>query len=187
MIRRPPRSTLFPYTTLFRSPPSKNQATKSLRRTPAIAAGAEERARSRAAAFLLPKPSPRLRQSSSRARDWLSGADLRQRPDVRPQGILRPWRPDARIAGSHESIRKTAACPASRIRFVHANLQLPPDLLEFRYKRYGHSLGGRGRPAISPKTSCPHPTGLQRRWSRRAPRGTRFRSKLVKMPTDAGS
>src|SRR3981189_1260282 len=96
-------------------------------------------------------------------------------------------RPDARIAGSRESIRKTAACPASRIQFVHANLQLPPDLPPFRYKRYGHSLGGRGRPAISPKTSCPHPTGLQRRWSRRAPRGTRFRSRLVKMPTDAGS
>src|SRR2546425_2309666 len=25
MIRRPPRSTLFPYTTLFRSPPKKNK------------------------------------------------------------------------------------------------------------------------------------------------------------------
>src|SRR5256885_3691022 len=26
MIRRPPRSTLFPYTTLFRSPPARQQA-----------------------------------------------------------------------------------------------------------------------------------------------------------------
>src|SRR5687768_18126678 len=28
MIRRPPRSTLFPYTTLFRSPYSRNHSTK---------------------------------------------------------------------------------------------------------------------------------------------------------------
>src|SRR3989442_7579181 len=31
MIRRPPRSTLFPYTTLFRSPPSEASSTSSLR------------------------------------------------------------------------------------------------------------------------------------------------------------
>src|SRR2546430_7328421 len=32
MIRRPPRSTLFPYTTLFRSlPPAKNTSTQGLR------------------------------------------------------------------------------------------------------------------------------------------------------------
>src|SRR5437868_12659642 len=38
MIRRPPRSTLFPYTTLFRSSPSSGSATKplaSLTATPA--------------------------------------------------------------------------------------------------------------------------------------------------------
>src|SRR5947199_7363426 len=32
MIRRPPRSTLFPYTTLFRSPLTKPISTKSTRR-----------------------------------------------------------------------------------------------------------------------------------------------------------
>src|SRR5258708_11990850 len=30
MIRRPPRSTLFPYTTLFRSPPSANLSHRAL-------------------------------------------------------------------------------------------------------------------------------------------------------------
>src|SRR5258708_27211725 len=33
MIRRPPRSTLFPYTTLFRSPIQKNMALLTLRTT----------------------------------------------------------------------------------------------------------------------------------------------------------
>src|SRR2546422_8442525 len=43
MIRRPPRSTLFPYTTLFRSSPSSTRArppSGRIRRTPAAAAGA---------------------------------------------------------------------------------------------------------------------------------------------------
>src|SRR2546430_13242566 len=31
MIRRPPRSTLFPYTTLFRSPPGRTVGTRSRR------------------------------------------------------------------------------------------------------------------------------------------------------------
>src|SRR2546422_11772889 len=34
MIRRPPRSTLFPYTTLFRSPPRAPRGGASLRRGP---------------------------------------------------------------------------------------------------------------------------------------------------------
>src|SRR5256885_17253498 len=34
MIRRPPRSTLFPYTTLFRSPPMPACSTRSLPATP---------------------------------------------------------------------------------------------------------------------------------------------------------
>src|SRR3712207_6955628 len=32
MIRRPPRSTLFPYTTLFRSPPSRGPCRRACRR-----------------------------------------------------------------------------------------------------------------------------------------------------------
>src|SRR3712207_9467026 len=41
MIRRPPRSTLFPYTTLFRSPPRRLLGTVAvaLRRVPALEAG----------------------------------------------------------------------------------------------------------------------------------------------------
>src|SRR3712207_9004293 len=38
MIRRPPRSTLFPYTTLFRSPP---KARASVRNCPSSEAGSE--------------------------------------------------------------------------------------------------------------------------------------------------
>src|SRR5438876_12439611 len=38
MIRRPPRSTLFPYTTLFRSGPGASLARASLPRTPYVAA-----------------------------------------------------------------------------------------------------------------------------------------------------
>src|SRR5215813_14471186 len=34
MIRRPPRSTLFPYTTLFRSPPPASRSLRGLGRSP---------------------------------------------------------------------------------------------------------------------------------------------------------
>src|SRR2546429_4253656 len=37
MIRRPPRSTLFPYTTLFRSPCTKSSASRSRRGVPCSA------------------------------------------------------------------------------------------------------------------------------------------------------
>src|SRR5256885_11606891 len=42
MIRRPPRSTLFPYTTLFRSLLGKPQVVKILQIEPKLRAGAEE-------------------------------------------------------------------------------------------------------------------------------------------------
>src|SRR6266542_6530942 len=45
MIRRPPRSTLFPYTTLFRSPPRRSRA----HRTAGAPRGREYHRRSRAA------------------------------------------------------------------------------------------------------------------------------------------
>src|SRR3712207_3305089 len=51
MIRRPPRSTLFPYTTLFRSGPSSSPRSGSGRRAPARRAGRRARpARARPAA-----------------------------------------------------------------------------------------------------------------------------------------
>src|SRR6266511_2145854 len=42
MIRRPPRSTLFPYTTLFRSPPSRGQAGPAGTGTPPRRSGRSE-------------------------------------------------------------------------------------------------------------------------------------------------
>src|SRR6266853_4783449 len=42
MIRRPPRSTLFPYTTLFRSRPGRPPCTRSFRRGRGICARSEE-------------------------------------------------------------------------------------------------------------------------------------------------
>src|SRR2546430_13004016 len=50
MIRRPPRSTLFPYTTLFRSPPSRRGSPRTPSSTEA------RRARSRTAAEARPGP-----------------------------------------------------------------------------------------------------------------------------------
>src|SRR2546430_14002155 len=40
MIRRPPRSTLFPYTTLFRSPISRNSSATCAARRPSAPVGA---------------------------------------------------------------------------------------------------------------------------------------------------
>src|SRR5687767_15760135 len=48
MIRRPPRSTLFPYTTLFRSAHTADEATDALERSPEELAAIGRRARSRA-------------------------------------------------------------------------------------------------------------------------------------------
>src|SRR3712207_9439799 len=42
MIRRPPRSTLFPYTTLFRSPPSPEQILSEARRASSLAAHVDQ-------------------------------------------------------------------------------------------------------------------------------------------------
>src|SRR6478672_7160968 len=42
MIRRPPRSTLFPYTTLFRSPPGREPSSRRLRPEPLRCRRSEE-------------------------------------------------------------------------------------------------------------------------------------------------
>src|SRR5687767_15757383 len=42
MIRRPPRSTLFPYTTLFRSPACSEEGFKGVHLLPAIAGATDE-------------------------------------------------------------------------------------------------------------------------------------------------
>src|SRR5947199_5809627 len=63
MIRRPPRSTLFPYTTLFRSPEAQRQA---------VAAAASARGR-------VHKPRSPLRASSSRCGNRDCRKDLASR------------------------------------------------------------------------------------------------------------
>src|SRR2546422_7803629 len=60
MIRRPPRSTLFPYTTLFRSPGRRSGRP----RTPGSTGGARGRGRSRACRSRGPRPDRRDRKST---------------------------------------------------------------------------------------------------------------------------
>src|SRR5258708_26818376 len=50
MIRRPPRSTLFPYTTLFRSPPARSALRRAHPRRQAQRRGLPPRARARSRA-----------------------------------------------------------------------------------------------------------------------------------------
>src|SRR3712207_7191942 len=62
MIGRPPRSTLFPYTTLFRSPPAPVRSRPA--RTPAPAAGGGKRTDRRSAASIATSSSPPSPRSS---------------------------------------------------------------------------------------------------------------------------
>src|SRR2546426_11336408 len=67
MIRRPPRSTLFPYTTLFRSPE-----------------GVLPRRRRRRAHARAPEPVPELSLGRAASRGSRSGEDGRRRPGIGP-------------------------------------------------------------------------------------------------------
>src|SRR2546430_12952330 len=82
MIRRPPRSTIFPYTTLFRSPPSLrdiaevagvsvNTVSRALTGKPDVSA--ETRARVQALAQELGYMPNLLARSLLRGRSWLVG------------------------------------------------------------------------------------------------------------------
>src|SRR2546430_11197668 len=84
MIRRPPRSTLFPYTTLFRSRRSLEQASQS--RTPIL--------------FLVGERCGRI----SRCRD--GGASCRQRRARGPRGD----RKSTRLNSSHSQISYAVFC-----------------------------------------------------------------------------
>src|SRR3712207_8866921 len=66
MIRRPPRSTLFPYTTLFRSPASS--------RPPRVRSGRLER---RPSSPVTAAPPPRGRRRGTGGRQFLSPAPAR--------------------------------------------------------------------------------------------------------------
>src|SRR3712207_7533145 len=96
MIRRPPRSTLFPYTTLFRSPrPEEGQG------------GDPERGE--------PEPGAREPRLGSRARVQPPVAvrphrDCVQQEDDRPRLDRRPDRKSTRLNSSHANISYAVFC-----------------------------------------------------------------------------
>src|SRR3712207_7175608 len=75
MIRRPPRSTLFPYTTLFRSRPGADDPPSGPRRRPGEAAAAHApRARPEAQ----PRPDARRARGRERSEEHTSELQSRQ-------------------------------------------------------------------------------------------------------------
>src|SRR2546426_7028582 len=90
MIRRPPRSTLFPYTTLFRSPPSVHRVTAP---HPPTRRRAGERARA-------PSGGPKRRRARSQP---AVRRPLRARPDERD-------RKSTRLNSSHLVISYAVFC-----------------------------------------------------------------------------
>src|SRR2546426_8874631 len=72
MIRRPPRSTLFPYTTLFRSPTRAASCQSSRDRSP----GAHSRYSSRAAASTSTRTWPTFRRSEEHTSELQSPCNL---------------------------------------------------------------------------------------------------------------
>src|SRR3712207_7826675 len=86
MIRRPPRSTLFPYTTLFRSPPGAAALLRLWLRLPA-------------ALPLLTRPAFSVRQADEKRR-------------VVGRALLGPWRDrkSTRLNSSHANISYAVFC-----------------------------------------------------------------------------
>src|SRR3712207_7951917 len=76
MIRRPPRSTLFPYTTLFRSLHQVNAAHGDLTRAPAF----PNRGHARREAVERTKPEAEEQRSAEKARGEASSAPLTRAP-----------------------------------------------------------------------------------------------------------
>src|SRR3712207_8797118 len=75
MIRRPPRSTLFPYTTLFRSADTKRKNAKALTARPtAVVPTPKERANSGMAGATMPNP----RATTNRSEEHTSELQSRQ-------------------------------------------------------------------------------------------------------------
>src|SRR2546421_1163206 len=93
MIRRPPRSTLFPYTTLFRSRGERTRARAS-------------RTRGGCARKLQSLP-PRIRRAANLREPGLFQARRRQ-PDA--DGSLRRDRKSTRLNSSHDQISYAVFC-----------------------------------------------------------------------------
>src|SRR3712207_8712796 len=78
MIRRPPRSTLFPYTTLFRSPPQATSVSEPLRSTQQPYSSEACRALRSLRAEISFAPAPSKRPSSPRSEEHTSELQSRQ-------------------------------------------------------------------------------------------------------------
>src|SRR2546430_8833916 len=77
MIRRPPRSTLFPYTTLFRSGRGQDQAARDLPR-PFRGGGTDDSQ----GAFLQPEGPPKERHRTRRARSEEHTSELQSQSNI---------------------------------------------------------------------------------------------------------
>src|SRR3712207_7341125 len=82
MIRRPPRSTLFPYTTLFRS----SGRTRSRSPTPSVAPGRSTRRSPSPRAAPTPRPTPRSEEHTSelQSRQYLVCRLLLEKKNIYP-------------------------------------------------------------------------------------------------------
>src|SRR3712207_8510523 len=94
MIRRPPRSTLFPYTTLFRSPPKRR----------AMGVGAMDRLEARR--FRVGDELHRL--LGGEARDEQEGGDGPEHPDDHGRAV--EDRKSTRLNSSHANISYAVFC-----------------------------------------------------------------------------
>src|SRR3712207_7815738 len=93
MIRRPPRSTLFPYTTLFRSAPQRGEHDV-------------------VAAELRPRAAPRPVERLARRDEERMGEALLLREDARfaPAPVMREDRKSTRLNSSHANISYAVFC-----------------------------------------------------------------------------
>src|SRR3712207_7067701 len=92
MIRRPPRSTLFPYTTLFRSDPALPRGLGARRRGLVLGRGVP-----RAAGAVL---------AEARAPGWAADLGRRERATLHPAGD----RKSTRLNSSHANISYAVFC-----------------------------------------------------------------------------
>src|SRR3989454_8991381 len=120
MIRRPPRSTLFPYTTLFRAPRRRTARRRLPARRRRVRA---RRDRRRRAGRHLTDGRPRQRRRHCCGRPAPGphqqrvepSADLVIHPDAR-QGPDRDWRHPGQPAGRAESLRMSTEAERPRVR-----------------------------------------------------------------------
>src|SRR3989475_9824149 len=124
MIRRPPRSTLFPYTTLFRSPPARAGGADD--------AGSAHRRRGRAA--------PQLRRAAPAARRAAGGRAMASHA---LDGDVRRLRYGGRGGGNADSIGYRPVRPEAAMSEDAVHLT-PPDIRkqEVRPPPRGYEPGG---------------------------------------------